>query len=296
MCNFSITLERNTDHERKVPCGRCLKCKKKLSAEWLFRLQHEVKEHNTPYYVTFTYNDVWLPYKYDKSRNTNIPSLMYQDLQKYFKRLRKKTKQNVRYFAVGEYGSKRGRPHYHAIIFNVSNVDDIVNCWSINNSSLGYVYVDKFDLSLGGGSYLTKYLVKDKFDRKKDVREPTKLLVSKGFGKSYLTESVQSWHNSNPYQNSYVVSNGQKVPIPRYLKDKIFKPKSEERELLTSAMQDLSRRLFDEKFRSYQKRYPKLSEDEIYKMIENNEISKNFSTFEKTKSKYYGKKSRKILQ
>lgn len=292
MCNYSITLERNTDYERKVPCGRCMRCKATNSASWLFRLQQEVNVNSYPWYVTFTYNDNHLPKIWTNDGN-EVMTLDYEDIKKYFKRLRKNTKlDNIRYFCVGEYGSKRGRPHYHAIIFNVPNMQDIVDNWNAK----GFVYVEPFNPMLGGGAYLTKYLCKDVSDfNKKEIVKP-KLLVSKGFGKQYITEAVKNWHLENPYQNSYVVANGQKVPMPRYLKDKIFGTKNENRELVTSAMQDLSRKLSEAEFIKMRKRFPTKDDDFIQNMLNINKLSKNFDTFNKSKMKHYGEKSRNIQQ
>ena len=42
--------------------------------------------------------------------------LTYSDVQKYFKRLRKNG-YPARYFAVGEYGSAKGRAHWHILVF-----------------------------------------------------------------------------------------------------------------------------------------------------------------------------------
>lgn len=282
MCNYSITLERNTDYERKVPCGKCMRCKATNSASWLFRLQQEINHNTYPWYVTLTYNDNHLP-KIWTNEGNEVMTLDYEDIKKYFKRLRKNTKLlNIRYFCVGEYGTKRGRPHYHAIIFNVPNPNDIVLNWE----KRGFVYIEPFNPMLGGGAYLTKYLCKDVSTyTKKEIIKP-KLLVSKGFGKQYITDATLKWHLDNPYQNSYVVANGKQVPMPRYLKDKIFGTKNENRELVTSAMQDLSKRLFEKQFRDTKRRFPKLPDDEVEKIIDNNRKSKNFATFELSKVKY----------
>jgi hypothetical protein len=61
-------------------------------------------------FITLTYNNENLP----KDRN-----IEKKELQKFFKRLRNHTgKEGIRYYACGEYGDQKGRPHYHACIFN----------------------------------------------------------------------------------------------------------------------------------------------------------------------------------
>lgn len=98
----------------EVPCGKCALCKEKKSREWSFRA---LCENNTstsePYFVTLTYNPRCVP------KN----GLSKKDVQLFIKRLRTRLdrlniEHNIRYFAVGEYGKKGKRPHYHLILWN----------------------------------------------------------------------------------------------------------------------------------------------------------------------------------
>lgn len=101
----------------EVPCGKCALCKEKKSREWSFRA---LCENNTsisePYFVTLTYNPRCVPKQ----------GLSKKDVQLFLKRLRIRLdrlniKHNIRYFAVGEYGKKCKRPHYHLILWNFPN-------------------------------------------------------------------------------------------------------------------------------------------------------------------------------
>jgi hypothetical protein len=64
-------------------------------------------------FITLTYSDEHLP---------EDGSLNPEHLTRFWKRLRKNEsadkKDWIRYFACGEYGEKRGRPHYHAMVFH----------------------------------------------------------------------------------------------------------------------------------------------------------------------------------
>ena len=69
--------------------------------------------------------------------NENLPpdgSLQIEDYQKFLKRLRKKNK--FRYFLVGEYGDLNWRPHYHAILYGLGEVDQAViqESWNMGNT------------------------------------------------------------------------------------------------------------------------------------------------------------------
>lgn len=107
-------------HPYMIPCGKCLKCKKSKAAEWANRLVCESKYHDKSCFLTLTYDQDHVPRTYDSKGKLHY-SLRKEDIQKFFKRLRRYLDYNqlpdVRYYAVGEYGSKTYRPHYHAIIF-----------------------------------------------------------------------------------------------------------------------------------------------------------------------------------
>lgn len=64
--------------------------------------------HEENSFVTLTFAPEYLP---------TDNSIRKEHLQKFFKRLRKNTGAKMRYFACGEYGEKKSRPHYHAILF-----------------------------------------------------------------------------------------------------------------------------------------------------------------------------------
>ena len=116
----------------QVPCGKCLECKLAMANEWAGRCQIEAKNWIHNYFITLTYDEKNLPVN-----KLNQKTLKKKDFQNFMKRLRKatkgektwvnpvtgKTEQPIRYFACGEYGEKTKRPHYHAIIFNLSIPD-----------------------------------------------------------------------------------------------------------------------------------------------------------------------------
>lgn len=90
-----------------IRCGMCRGCKFDHARDWAIRCYHEAQLHEDSCFVSPTYDQEHLP---------PHGSLDKSDLQKFFKRLRKKGV-NFRYFACGEYGEKKGRPHYHIVMF-----------------------------------------------------------------------------------------------------------------------------------------------------------------------------------
>lgn len=99
----------------EFPCGQCLACRITKRQQWTGRLLLEYLVSRYVYFVTLTYAPEYLP---------KDGSLVKADLQKYIKRLRKRWECNngqkertFRYYAVGEYGEKTFRPHYHILCF-----------------------------------------------------------------------------------------------------------------------------------------------------------------------------------
>ena len=90
-------------------------------------------------FVTLTYDDNQVP------MNDNADLILYKpDLQNFLKRLRKrKDGERIRYFAVGEYGTQSGRPHYHLCLFGcgTGGSEDVVNAWRSGQDPIGIVHI-----------------------------------------------------------------------------------------------------------------------------------------------------------
>lgn len=100
-------IEFTHEGDLKLPCGRCSECISKRAIEWATRARHEIASHQENCFLTLTYNEDSLP----------SALIVKTEFQKFMKRLRKLTKQKLRYMVSHEYGTKKFRPHHHAIIF-----------------------------------------------------------------------------------------------------------------------------------------------------------------------------------
>ncbi len=98
----------------QLPCGRCVGCRVDRTTEWMIRIVHESMCHAYNSFLTLTYDKAHLPVDL---------SLDKTHWQKFAKRLRKKIG-SFRFFHCGEYGDSSLRPHYHAILFGYSFLDD----------------------------------------------------------------------------------------------------------------------------------------------------------------------------
>ena len=109
------------------PCGKCPPCLRRRVSGWSFRLVKQGEQACSALFVTLTYDDEKVP-----KTASGLMTLQKSDLQKFFKRLRKKTHEKISYYAVGEYGDKTQRPHYHIILFNaIPRIVVLINPYAI---------------------------------------------------------------------------------------------------------------------------------------------------------------------
>lgn len=212
----------------EVPCGKCIECLSRRRRDWSFRLEQELKNSESAQFITLTYNEVALP-----ENSQGEPTLVKSDLQAFLKRLRinidrgylttkldgkqakiAAKKNNIRYYAVGEYGSLTNRPHYHLIIFNLTyDYELIKKCWTLGDIYFGTV-------TMASIQYVTKYLMKSDKDYI-NVQKPFSLMSRKsGLGSSYLIENGD-FHSDNDIFEVQSIELGRMV-IPRFYKDKLF--------------------------------------------------------------------------
>ena len=193
-----------------VPCGRCVFCGATKRSDWALRLHYEGKLHLSKYFVTLTYADAHLRWK------NNVSQLEKRDVQLYMKRLRKSAPGvTIRYFAVGEYGSKTYRPHYHLLLFGEVSESQIRDAWSFGHVHIGQVTQASIMYCLG-------YIVNGKGWQMRHKRNPPFSLMSRrpGLGHNYLSPAMIEWHRSG--RKNYAILDGSKRHLPRYYKTKIF--------------------------------------------------------------------------
>lgn len=202
----------------KLPCGKCVGCLTDRATDWFIRNFHEMYSHKLCSFLTLTYDRVHLP---------ENGSLVKRDLQLFFKRLRKQLwsryKVRVRYFAVGEYGSKLGRPHYHVILYG----------WNFPDRKLiGYskhqLYVSDFlsrvwklgfhrvgDVSLASIKYVSKYIVKRVYKDSNyyglKIPEFNTCSVRPFIGRDFLVKYVDDLYNGD----RVVIDATHKYRVPR---------------------------------------------------------------------------------
>lgn len=200
----------------RVPCMHCVSCRISYSREWAVRLMNEFEtSHNKGCFITLTYDDEHLP---------KDNGLHKDDLQKFFKRLRKRLGEHkIKYYACGEYGDKEqiymspgakkphGRPHYHAIIFNLSVMDCSIllpDTWTFGFFKIMPVFYESC-------KYVTGYVMKkyngEMAEENYGIAQTPFRLSSLGLGKSYALE-----HREKIISDLGVQQGGKNKGFPKY--------------------------------------------------------------------------------
>lgn len=120
------------DSIQKIRCGGCVDCRLAYSRDWAVRCMLESQYHEHNYFITLTYDDYHLPTGefVDFKGDIYNSSLQRKDVVDFVKRLRKYESDHfnndgIKVFYCGEYGDLFHRPHYHLIVFGMSELTDL---------------------------------------------------------------------------------------------------------------------------------------------------------------------------
>jgi hypothetical protein len=185
---------------------------------WVFRLLQEEKRCTSAKFITLTYEPAFLPI----SPNGHM-TLDKRAFPLYMKRLRKLCPGFVlKYYACGEYGTDRSRPHYHAIVFNVPDDEMFFTAWQIAGKAIGRV--DVAQVSSDSIAYVAGYINKRSQGRARrfDDRVPEFSLMSKGLGANYVTPAIVRFHKADLNRNHLTKDGGDIIAMPRYYRERIF--------------------------------------------------------------------------
>lgn len=207
-----------------LPCGSCPNCIIQRKNDWLTRVHFETYYHGIPLFITLTYNDDHLP-----RLRKNVATLRKRDVQLFIKRLRKIQSGSVhKYMAVGEYGTKTKRPHYHLLLWYNGTYDQITK--SIQASwKLGEIHYGEAKEGNAAG-YCCAYIGQKRYKQSQNPgQDPEFILFSKGLGAAYLTSATIEYHHRKNYP-MFIMKDGQKVHMPRYYRLKIFSESTKQKQ------------------------------------------------------------------
>lgn len=232
-----------------IPCGQCIGCRIRQREDWTTRIELEARDYpkDQVWFITLTYDDDHIPgtivktgeimrkvqytWKPGEKRPSSVQILLYEDIQKFLKRLRKAYRGKLRYFVAGEYGEQTARPHYHMILYGWKPTD-LENLYKIHHN--GY-YNSKWLANLWGMGqiqiaqavpetyrYVAGYVTKKMYeiDGKKantyyelgQTKPFACMSLKPGLGDHYYQE-----HKAEIWRQGYIqCTNGKQAQIPRY--------------------------------------------------------------------------------
>ena len=266
MCTRPITIHtKNMNgtpyikrNQYKVPCGQCEECKARKQKDYEIRaIKEYTTTKNAQIFITLTYNKEHLP----KTKLLEIPQFSKEDITKYTKRLREniynliaerenkdkkeiREKEKIKFLITSEYGERRKRPHYHAIIsipnkkYIMEMIDIIQKAWDKGFTKLG----KNFGIinSTNGIKYVTKYITKSSGEEKhlrqidelykEEINKENNLKRKKELQKEWENYQGKFFHISNEYgeympnetewENNAIYVGEKKYTIPIYYKYK----------------------------------------------------------------------------
>nr|DAH74866.1 MAG TPA: Replication associated protein [Microviridae sp.] len=232
-----------------IPCGQCIGCRIRQREDWTTRIELEARDYpkEQVWFITLTYDDDHVPgmivktgeimrkvqytWKPGEKRPSSVQILLYEDIQKFLKRLRKAYRGKLRYFVAGEYGEQTARPHYHMILYGWEPTD-LENLYKIHHN--GY-YNSKWLANLWGMGqvqiaqavpetyrYVAGYVTKKMYEIDgKKANEYYELGQTKPFAcmslKPGLGDHYYQEHKAEIWQQGYIqCTNGKRAQIPRY--------------------------------------------------------------------------------
>lgn len=98
----------------EVACHKCWQCIRNKIDDWTGRCVAESQTAVATRSITLTYGR---DNRIGEIDHVKAAVLTYSDVQKYLRSLRDGGYKPLRYFVVGEYGSRKGRAHWHIILF-----------------------------------------------------------------------------------------------------------------------------------------------------------------------------------
>lgn len=212
--NWSQKNYRTGEQVFQIPCSRCISCRLEYAREWAVRCVLEATQYENNCFVTLTYDD----------EHIGDNRLNYRDFQLFMKKLRKTQNEPISYMVTGEYGDRRKRAHWHAIIFNWRPRDaekkyiSELNCQVWESETLTKIWgngIAEFgDVTFQSAAYVARYSLK-KLTHGKD-HDQWKPIHKKSshhaIGKKYFLENYKHIID----RGAVVLPDGSTAPIPRY--------------------------------------------------------------------------------
>jgi hypothetical protein len=155
-----------------IPCRQCMNCRINAQRVWACRIQLEGFFHAYSTFVTLTYAD-----PDEKDFNSDLKFVVGPDgvmrdtlsidhLRNFIRRFKyaippEYESKTLRWFGVGEYGSKTQRSHYHVMLFGVDPLAAEEACekaWKKDGKPIGHFMCS--EINAARSAYIAQYTTK----------------------------------------------------------------------------------------------------------------------------------------
>lgn len=242
-------------HGRLRNCGRCVACLGRRNAELMTRVRLDLRTYGQKRWLKnkicirndfvenrdYRYTARFIHLTYADDRLPENGSIVKAHLQKYLKRVRERIYEatgvkSIASINAGEYGEKKGRPHYHIFMWRLPEFQGLFNilvdCWKKSDDgkncriSVNRIYGNAIKAATYCAGYSTKG--SRKYDRRADEsaddyirrtgREPPFVSWSHGIGLEYLEENEKML-----LKNGFIITDeGKRLAFPRYYRKKLL--------------------------------------------------------------------------
>lgn len=213
----------------QLPCGKCISCRLQYARSWAIRCVHEASMYEKNSFITLTYSN----------ENLKSPKLIYEDFQKFVKKVRKRPyfrpdgtwvhesadPEPLGYIVAGEYGEQTKRPHWHTIMFNYEPRDRVLKYTTERGDQVytsneldrlwGHGHAEFGSVTLESAGYCARYSAKKLVhgkDEDHDFKPIFKVSSKQAIGKRWLEKY---W--ADVFQAGRITIDGKIIGnIPRY--------------------------------------------------------------------------------
>lgn len=208
-----------------VGCGNCIECRQQKANEWRTRLANEIKGHKFNYFVTLTFCEETLDQIEREINKSECNAVAGVAIRRFLERYRKKYKHSLKHWLITELGhTNTERIHLHGLIMldNPMSRNELQGLWKYGIADNGK-FVNEQTIN-----YITKYVTKIDMDHK---GYKAQIFSSPGIGRIYVDDTTKGYHEYRPghTRDYYTLSNGVKVSLPIYYRNKIFSEEERER-------------------------------------------------------------------
>jgi len=280
----------------ELPCGKCAQCRVARAQEWALRCHHEAQFHRhddgspNAAFVTLTFENEGLAFR-ELKYGTHPLSLSVRDWQLFAKRLRQHIARQHRrrekklglvpsdppkfkFFAVGEYGREKLRPHYHVLLFGWDFSEDRVQCTDEGGMSFflsptleklwGYGRTDIRPMTPETINYVCRYVVKkltgedaNRFLQRIDPDTGDVITVAPEFAVMSRNPGIGArWFDrfkDDVYPDNFVILKGRPTRVPRYYANRLKQQDPERAEAVADKAKEKAKKFLPEKITNRRK-------------------------------------------